>query len=177
MSETPRCDELFNKHAAELGLLNNNDQEQWSSLYELQAEETEALARQIECELSGMRAALTAAMLAKQSNTRPCAWMKGHITPSSVHGPAEYDVELCYGEDSPGRGWIALYQRPPLTPTGDALVAAMVTLVAECTGRRPSTPTYNERPRAPTWATLDDARVALAAISSAAATNDNEVPK
>ncbi len=43
----------------------------------------------------------------------PTAWMRGHRTPSSPHGPAEYDVDLVYGDDQPeGEGWLPLYAAP-----------------------------------------------------------------
>ncbi len=47
------------------------------------------------------------------AQVRPTAWMRGHRTPSSPHGPAEYDVDLVYGDDQPeGEGWLPLYAAP-----------------------------------------------------------------
>lgn len=44
---------------------------------------------------------------------KPVAWMRGHHTPSSPHGPDEWNVDFVYGDDSPeGDGWVPLYRRP-----------------------------------------------------------------
>lgn len=44
----------------------------------------------------------------------PVAWMRGHRTPDTPDGPAEYDVDFVYGDDPPGgEGWQPLYRAPP----------------------------------------------------------------
>lgn len=44
---------------------------------------------------------------------RASAWYRGHKTPSTPHGPAEYDVDMIWGEDAPdGEGWKPLYAAP-----------------------------------------------------------------
>ena len=48
-----------------------------------------------------------------RNGLRPTAWMRGWTTPGTVHGPAEYDVDLVYGDDPPeGTNWIPLYTGP-----------------------------------------------------------------
>ncbi len=48
-----------------------------------------------------------------RNGLRPTAWMRGWTTPGTVHGPAEYDVDLVYGDDPPeGTNWIPLYAGP-----------------------------------------------------------------
>ena len=43
----------------------------------------------------------------------PTAWYRGVRTPSSPHGPEEWDAEVCYGDDPPeGDGWLPLYRSP-----------------------------------------------------------------
>jgi hypothetical protein len=47
----------------------------------------------------------------------PTAWMRGVRTPSSPHGPEEWDAEFVYGDDPPeGEGWLPLYRKPPPSP-------------------------------------------------------------
>jgi hypothetical protein len=45
----------------------------------------------------------------------PVAWFKGHMSPGTPHGPAEYDVDCYYGEDPPddSEGWQPIYAHPP----------------------------------------------------------------
>lgn len=50
---------------------------------------------------------------------RPSAWYRGVRCAGSPSEPAEYDVEMSYGDDQPeGKGWLPLY-RLPEGPTGD----------------------------------------------------------
>jgi hypothetical protein len=50
---------------------------------------------------------------APREGERPCAWMKGFVSPGTADNPTEYDVECYAGEDPPeGDGWIPLYRRP-----------------------------------------------------------------
>lgn len=44
------------------------------------------------------------------STTRPSAWARPIRQPSTPNGPAEYDVDMVWGDDRPsGEGWIPLF--------------------------------------------------------------------
>ena len=50
------------------------------------------------------------------SEARVTAWARAIHTPSSAHGPAEYDVDMVWGDDPPdGDGWFPLYREPRLS--------------------------------------------------------------
>jgi hypothetical protein len=53
----------------------------------------------------------------EEAEAQAVAWYKGHTSPGTVHGPAEYDVECYYGDEPPGSeaGWLPLYAAPPST--------------------------------------------------------------
>lgn len=73
----------------------------------------------------------------------PTAWFRGICTPSSPNGPAEYDVDMQWGDDCPqGDGWKPLYSDLRLPPPGpwravaDGLYAVVMKypwLSKECT--------------------------------------------